>query len=65
VAGERKQLLLRVDTAIHDAIARWAADDLRSVNAQIEILLRDALRSAGRMPSKAGPLPQRGRPRNE
>jgi hypothetical protein len=64
VAGERKQLLLRIDPAIHDAIAGWAADDLRSVNAQIEVLLRNALKNAGRMPSKSGPLPQRGRPRS-
>lgn len=45
---ERKKLLLRLDPQVHDAIARWAADDLRSVNAQIEYLLRRALRSAGR-----------------
>jgi hypothetical protein len=59
---ERKQLLLRIDPAVHDALARWAADDLRSLNAHIEMLLRRALDEAGRMPKKAGPLPQRGRP---
>ncbi|WP_262453105.1 hypothetical protein [Arthrobacter sp. A2-55] len=64
MAGQRKQVLLRIDPAIHDAISGWAADELRSVNAQIEILLRDALRSAGRMPGTSGPLPQRGRPKN-
>lgn len=62
--NQRKQLLLRIDPAVHDAISSWAADELRSVNAQIEILLRDALKSAGRMPGKAAPLPQRGRPRS-
>ena len=36
--AQRKQLLLRLDPAVHDAVARWAADDLRSVNAQIEVL---------------------------
>ncbi|GAB6937830.1 hypothetical protein ACQP60_07580 [Isoptericola variabilis] len=42
----RKQVLLRLDPAIHDAVARWAADDLRSVNAQIDLLLRRALKDA-------------------
>ncbi|GHJ50039.1 hypothetical protein Cs7R123_73810 [Catellatospora sp. TT07R-123] len=46
--AERKKLLLRLDPAVHDAIARWAADDLRSVNAQIEYALRAALKSVGR-----------------
>lgn len=45
---EKKKLLLRLDPAVHDAIARWAADDLRSINAQIEYALRMALKSAGR-----------------
>ncbi|NLI17574.1 MAG: hypothetical protein GX427_01995 [Actinomycetales bacterium] len=60
--AERKAVLLRLDPAVHDALARWAADDLRSVNAQIELLLRDALRRAGRAPHDASPLPKRGRP---
>jgi hypothetical protein len=59
---ERKSLLLRLDPAVHDAIARWASGELRSVNAQIEILLRDALKKAGRMPDEVAPLPRRGRP---
>jgi hypothetical protein len=45
---ERKKVLLRLDPDVHDAVARWAADDLRSVNAQIEYALRRALRAAGR-----------------
>lgn len=45
---ERKKLLLRLDPAVYDAIAKWAADDLRSVNAQIEYALRLALKQAGR-----------------
>ncbi len=49
-ASERKKLLLRLDPAVHEAIAKWAADDLRSVNAQIEYALRLALRQAGREP---------------
>ncbi|MFC3965856.1 hypothetical protein [Nocardia jiangsuensis] len=48
--AERKKLLLRLDPAVYDAIARWAADDLRSVNAQIEFALRLALDQAGRNP---------------
>ncbi len=45
---ERKNLLLRLEPAVHDALAKWAADDLRSVNAQIEYALRMALKAAGR-----------------
>jgi hypothetical protein len=45
---ERKKLLLRLDPEVYDAIATWAADDLRSINAQIEFALRRALRAAGR-----------------
>ena len=61
--SERRQVLLRVDPAVHDALTRWADDELRSVNAHIEMLLRQALTEAGRMPSRAAPLPRRGRPR--
>jgi hypothetical protein len=60
--SERRQVLLRVDPAVHDALTRWANDEFRSVNAQIEMLLRQALRDAGRMPKEAEPLPRRGRP---
>lgn len=59
---QRKQVLLRLDPLVHDALARWAADELRSTNAQIEFLLRRALSEAGRLPGAAGPLPRRGRP---
>ncbi|MEP6991462.1 MAG: Arc family DNA-binding protein [bacterium] len=47
---ERKPFLLRVDRTLLDAVQRWANDDLRSLNAQIEMLLRDALKRAGRLP---------------
>lgn len=60
--GARKSVLLRMDPAVHDALARWAADDLRSFNAHVEMLLRRALTEAGRAPRDAGPLPRRGRP---
>ncbi|MFE2109785.1 hypothetical protein ACFXAF_28520 [Kitasatospora sp. NPDC059463] len=62
MATERKKLLLRLDPSVHDALARWAADDLRSTNAQIEFLLRRALADAGRMPGGAARIPRRGRP---
>ncbi|MFC4062307.1 hypothetical protein ACFOWE_28740 [Planomonospora corallina] len=52
---ERKKLLLRLDPAVYEAIARWAADDLRSINAQIEYALRLALKEAGRTPRKDPP----------
>ncbi|MFE2832404.1 hypothetical protein [Streptomyces mirabilis] len=58
----RKQVLLRLDPLVHEALARWAADELRSANAQIEYLLRRALAEAGRLPGGAGPIPRRGRP---
>jgi hypothetical protein len=61
--SERRQVLLRVDPAVHDALARWANDEFRSVNAQIEVLLRRALSDVGRLPKQAAPLPKRGRPR--
>jgi hypothetical protein len=49
--AERKSFLLRLDPAVHEAVQRWADDDLRSLNAQIEFLLRNALVDAGRLPS--------------
>ena len=49
--AERKPFLLRVDPALLDALSRWAADDLRSLNGQIEFLLRRALLAAGRLPA--------------
>ena len=63
--GERKKLLLRLDPAVHEALARWAADELRSTNAQIEFLLRRALADAGRMPRDAGRIRRPGRPPKE
>ncbi len=61
--SERRQVLLRIDPAVHDAIVRWADDELRSVNAQVEMILRRALADAGRLPKQVAPLPRRGRPR--
>jgi hypothetical protein len=61
--SERRSVLLRLDPAVHDALARWAANDLRSTNAQVEFLLRRALADAGRMPGHVGQIRPRGRPR--
>jgi hypothetical protein len=60
--AERKNILLRLDPAVHDALARWAADELRSTTAQIEFLLRQGLAQAGRLPRNVGGMPRRGRP---
>jgi hypothetical protein len=62
VSRDRKQVPLRLDPAVHDALARWAGDEFRSLNAHIEMLLRQALKDAGRMPQQARPVPRRGRP---
>jgi hypothetical protein len=59
--GDPKRFLLRVDQRVYDALERWAADDLRSVNAQIEFLLRDSLRRTGRLPGAGDD--ERGRTR--
>jgi hypothetical protein len=61
---DRKSILLRLDPAVHDALVRWANDELRSTNAQIDFLLRRALAEAGRLPKAAGGLPRRNRARN-
>jgi hypothetical protein len=55
--GDRKSFLLRIDAAVLEAAQRWANDDLRSLNAQIEFVLRDALRRAGRAPREPAPDP--------
>ena len=62
--SERKGILLRLDPAVHDALARWAGDELRSTNAQIEFLLRRALAEAGRLPSDVRQMRRPGRPRS-
>jgi hypothetical protein len=49
--ADRKSFLLRLDPTLYDALQRWAGSDLRSLNAQIEFLLRQALQDAGRVPT--------------
>jgi hypothetical protein len=56
--AERKPFLLRIDPAVLEALQRWAADDLRSLNAQIEFVLRRALQQEGRMPREGGASPR-------
>lgn len=48
--SQKKSFLLRIDPKVHAGLERWAADEFRSVNAQIEFLLRSALIKAGRLP---------------
>lgn len=54
MAKPRKSYPLRIDPHVHAALERWAADELRSVNAQIEFLLRQAVTKAGRLRSDDG-----------
>lgn len=63
--AERKPILLRLDPAVYDALAKWAADELRSTNAQIEMVLRRGLDEAGRLPAKLSPVRRPGRPRRD
>ena len=52
--AERKAFLLRIDPALWEALEKWAADELRSVNGQIEYLRARAVDAAGRTPRAAG-----------
>ena len=52
--AEKKAFLLRVDRDLLDAVQRWADDDLRSMNGQIEFVLREALRRSGREKGRPG-----------
>ena len=50
--SKRKAFLLRIDPRVHEALQRWSDDELRSINGQIEFLLRRSLAKAGRLPGK-------------
>lgn len=61
----RKQYPLRIDPKVWEAIERWAADEMRSANGQVEWILRDALRRSGRLPARGaakGPSDGPGEP---
>jgi hypothetical protein len=60
--AQRKPFLLRLDPATHEALQRWADADMRSLNAQIEFLLRGALRQEGRLRADSGASPGFGDP---
>lgn len=62
--SRRDAFLIRVDPVLLDALRRWAADELRSVNGQVEFVLRRALSEAGRLAGEAGGKPPRA-PRDE
>lgn len=53
--SERKAFLLRIDPAVLRALEQWAGDELRSLNGQIEFVLRDALKKSGRLKPKDKP----------
>lgn len=58
---ERHAFLLRLDPALHESLQRWAADDLRSLNGQIEFLLRRAVQQAGRLKQSSDGPDERGK----
>ena len=59
--AERRPFLLRMDSELLDAVQRWANDDLRSLNGQIEFLLRRAVQDSGRAPATRDEKKPRGR----
>lgn len=63
--ADKKPFLLRVDRSLLDAYQRWAADELRSVNGQLEFVLRDALRRAGRTIEDVPPSSEAGDPTHD
>ncbi len=62
--ADRKRFLLRISPQLYAALERWAADELRSVNAQIEYLLQQAVRATGRA-SRADPASESSKPESE
>jgi hypothetical protein len=63
MSSERKPYALRISAEVLDAVQRWADDELRSANAQIEYVLREALRKNGRLRSEASEAPAATRPK--
>jgi hypothetical protein len=56
--AQKKRFLLRLDDQLYAQLEKWSADELRSVNAQIEYLLADAVKKAGRGKEKDQPKPE-------
>jgi hypothetical protein len=52
--AEKKRFLLRIDQEIYDALEKWAEDEFRSVNAQIEVLIKKSLKDSGRLKKNRG-----------
>jgi hypothetical protein len=63
--AERKAFLLRIDPAVLDALQRWASDDLRSLNAQIEFVLRRVLQQERRLAGRPSARPAARPPGSE
>lgn len=63
MSSERKAYALRISADVLDAMQRWADDELRSVNAQIEYVLREALRKNGRLKTEESSAPAMARPK--
>ena len=53
--AEKKKFLLRIDDSLYGSLEKWAADELRSINAQIEYILKDSLKRAGRLKENKPP----------
>jgi hypothetical protein len=64
MAGHKKNFPLRIDSQIYEALERWSQEELRSVNAHIEYLLREALKKAGRLPGAPKATDQPSAPDN-
>jgi hypothetical protein len=62
--AEKKKFLLRIDSNVYAALEKWAADDLRSINAEIEFLLTDALKKSGRLNHNTQ-LPEKDNPESD
>ena len=62
--AEKKKFLLRIDSNVYAALERWAADDLRSINAEIEFLLTDSLKKSGRF-NRNAQLPEKDHPESD
>jgi hypothetical protein len=56
--AEKKKFLLRIDETVYGALEKWSSDELRSINSQIEFLLKDSLKRSNRLPSASNSLPE-------